>query len=190
MLGWKSSAWLYPKQTGNPGRDRNACTVQFACFLLASAVSAVAILDVVSHEPAETPLLVFAVAGLVAAMIMNRAGRWEWAARTAVSTVLLTAMLLVFEARDGFRSLAMLLFPGMLLLSVMLLDRASYMITASIVLVAVAAMGVAERQGLTRFSKHRRRKCLRSRVHSKAIYTRASRPKSTCGPRRGQRLHQ
>ena len=39
--------------------------------------------------------------------------------------MLLTAMLLVFEARDGFRSIAMLVFPGMLLISVMLLDRAS-----------------------------------------------------------------
>ena len=151
MFGWKSRSWFYPKPTGDPGRDRNARTVQFACFLLAFAVSAVAILNVISGEPsAETPILVFAVAGLVAAMIMNCAGRWEWAARTAFLAVLLTAMLLVFEAHDGFRSLAMLVFPGMLLLSVMLLDRASYMITAGIVLVAVAALGIAERQGLTR----------------------------------------
>jgi PAS domain-containing protein len=38
----------------------------------------------------------------------------------------------------------------MLLLSVMLLDRASYFITAGIVLLAVAALGIAERHGLTR----------------------------------------
>jgi hypothetical protein len=50
----------------------------------------------------------------------------------------------------------MLVFPGMLLLSVMLLDRASYMITAGIVLVAVAALGIAERQGLTRAVPHMR----------------------------------
>ncbi len=87
-------------------------------------------------------------------MVMNRAGNWEWAARTAFLAVLLTAMLLVFEARDGFRSLAMLVFPGMLLLSVMLLDRASYMITAGMVLVAVAALGIAEKQGLTRAIPH------------------------------------
>jgi PAS domain S-box-containing protein len=150
MLGWKSSSWFYPKPTGDPGRDRNARTVQFACLLLASAVSTVTILNVIARELGETPLLVFAVAGLVAAMIMNRVGRWEWAARTAFLAVLLTAMLMVFEARDGFRSLAMLLFPGMLLLSVLLLGRASYMITSGIVLVAVSAMGMAEKQGLTR----------------------------------------
>ena len=103
-----------------------------------------------AREPQETPLLVFAVAGLVAAAVMNRAGRSDWAARTAFLAVLLTAILLVFEARDGFRSHAMLVFPGLLLISVMLLDRASYVTTAGIVLVAVAALGIAVKQGLTR----------------------------------------
>ncbi len=150
MSNRKLAVWFYPKQTGDPGRDRNSRTVQVACFLLASAISTVVILNVISRETAETPLLVFAVAGLVVAMIMNRAGMWDWAARGAFSAVLLTATLLVFEARDGFRSLAMLMFPAMLLLSVMLLDRASYMITAGTVLLAVTVIGMAERQGLTR----------------------------------------
>ncbi|HEV3118217.1 MAG TPA: PAS domain S-box protein, partial [Gemmataceae bacterium] len=150
MSGWNLAVWFYPKQTGDPGRDRNARTVQFACFLLASAVSAVAILNVMDSKPGETPLLVFGVAGLAAAMIVNRAGRWQWAARTAFSAVLLTAMLLVFEARDGFRSHAMIVFPGTLLLAVLLPDRTSYMITAGTLLLAVSAIGMAERQGLTR----------------------------------------
>src|SRR5579864_3026134 len=155
MLGWKSRSWFYPKPTGDPGRDRNARTVQIACFLLAFAVSAVAILNVINGElSAETPILFFAVAALVAAMVTNRAGNWEWAARTAFLAVLLAAMLLVFEARDGFRSFAMLVFPVMLLISVMLLDQASYMITAGMVLVAVAALGIAEKQGLTRAIPH------------------------------------
>ena len=157
MLGWKSRSWFYPKPTGDPGRDRNARTVQFACFLLAFAIGAVTILNVMNGEPsAETPILFFAAAGLVAAMVTNRAGSWEWAARTAFLAVLLTAMLLVFEARDGFRSFAMLVFPGMLLLAVMLLDRASYMTTAGIVLVAVAVLGIAEKRGLTRAIPHTR----------------------------------
>jgi hypothetical protein len=65
MLGWKSRSWFYPKPTGDPGRDRNTRTVQFACFLLAIAVSAIAILNVMSGEPsAETPILVSVMAGL------------------------------------------------------------------------------------------------------------------------------
>jgi PAS domain S-box-containing protein len=107
-------------------------------------------LNISAGENQETPILGFAVAGLVAAMVVNRAGRWEWAARIAFTAVLMTALLMVYDARDGFRSLAMLLFPAMLLLSVLLLDRVSYMITSGAVLVAVSAMGIAERQGLTR----------------------------------------
>src|ERR1700746_292078 len=95
LMSDRISSWFYPKPTGDPGRDRNARTIQFACFLLAFAVSAVTILNVISGETsAETPILVFAVAGLVAAMVTNRPGR-GWAARTAFLAVLLTAMLLV-----------------------------------------------------------------------------------------------
>src|SRR5215472_9818854 len=149
MLDLKLSSWFYPKPTGDPGRDRNARTLQFACFLFAFAVGTVAILNVIAHEPSETPVLVFAVAGLIFAGVMNRSGRWVAAALIAFLAMLLTAILLVLEARDGFRSHAMLVFPGLLLISVMLLDRASYLTTASIVLLAVAALGIAEKHGFT-----------------------------------------
>jgi PAS domain-containing protein len=153
MLDRKSSSWFYPKSTGDPGRDRNARTLQFSCYLLAFAIGGVAILNVIFQGTQENPLLVFAVAGLLAAAVLNRAGRSDWAARTAFLAVLLTAVLLVFEARDGFRSHAMLVFPGLLLISVMLLDRVSYVTTAAIVLVAVAALGIAVKQGLTRATR-------------------------------------
>jgi len=150
MLDLKLSSWFYPKPTGDPGRDRNARTLQFACFLFAFAVGTVAILNVIAHEPSETPVLVFAVAGLIFAGVMNRSGRWVAAALIAFLAMLLTAILLVLEARDGFRSHAMLVFPGLLLISVMLLDRAFYLTTAGMVLMAVAALGIAEKHGLTR----------------------------------------
>jgi PAS domain S-box-containing protein len=149
MLDRKWSSW-YPKSTGDPGRDRNARSLQFSCFLLASAVGLIAILDAFGQGPQETGLLVFAAVGLLAAAPINRAGRSDWAGRTAFLAVLLTAVLLVVEARDGFRSHAMLVFPGLLLISVMLLDRASYVTTAGIVLVTVASLGLAVKQGLTR----------------------------------------
>ncbi len=150
MLDRKSSSWFYPESTGDPGRDRNARTLQFSCFLLAFAIGVVAMLDAIGNGPQETPRLFFAAAVLVAASVMNRVGWSDWAARTAFLAVLSTAILLVFDARDGFRSHAMLIFPGLLLISVMLLDRAYYVMTAGIVLVAVAALGIAVRQGLTR----------------------------------------
>jgi PAS domain S-box-containing protein len=143
------SFWLLPKPTGDPGRDRNALTLQLACLLFALAVGLVAALDLIEREPTELPLLGMAMVGLVAAAVMNRVERWKWAGWTAFLSVLLTAIMLVVEARDGFRSHAMLLFPGLLLTSVMLLDRISYMATAGTVLLTVAALGIAEIYGLT-----------------------------------------
>jgi PAS domain-containing protein len=141
---------LYPKPSGDLGRDRNARTIQFVCFLLAFAVGVVLLVSAIEREWQEMPLLVFAIAGFVAAAVMNRAGRSNWAGRTAFLVVLLSAILLVFHAHDGFRSHSMLIFPGLLLISVMMLDRASYAMTASIVVVAVAALGIAVKVGLTR----------------------------------------
>ena len=150
MLGWKSSSWFYPKPTGDPGRDRNARTLQFSCFLLALAVCAVMIVSAIDREWQEMPLLVFGVTGFVAAAVLNRAGRSDWGGRTAFLIVLMGAILLVFHARDGFRSHSMLFFPGLLLISVMMLDRGSYVTTAGIVVVTVAALGIAVKHGLTR----------------------------------------
>jgi PAS domain S-box-containing protein len=150
MLDRISSSWFYPKSTGDPGRDRNVRTLQFSCFLLAFAVGAVLIVSAIGREWQQTPLLVSAITGLVAAVVMNRAGRSDWAGRTAFLIVLLSAIVLVFRAHDGFRSHSMLLFPGLLLISVMMLDRASYVTTAGIVVVAVAALGIAVKHGLTR----------------------------------------
>src|SRR4051794_25525160 len=114
MVERKSSTLFHIKSTGDPGRDRNARTLQFSCFLLAFAIGLVGILNLLSKGSSrETPLLLFASASLIVAAGINRAGRSDWAARTAFLSVLLTAVLLVFEARDGFRSHAMLVFPGL-----------------------------------------------------------------------------
>src|SRR5215831_2472723 len=142
------SLWFYPKPTGDIGRDRNARTLQFSCLLFVVALGAIAVADMIAGELVPLPILLAAV-GLFGAAAMNRAGRSVWAGRTAVLVLMLGAILLVFEARDGFRSHAMLVFPGLLLISVMLLDRASYVATASAVLLAVAALGIAEKHGLT-----------------------------------------
>jgi PAS domain S-box-containing protein len=143
-----SSSWFYPKASGDVGRDRNARTLQFSCLLFASALGIISVLDTIAGEQVPLPLLLSAV-GLFAAVVMNRAGRTVWASRTAVLVLILGAILLVLEAHDGFRSHAMLVFPGVLLISVMLLDRASYLTTAIIVLLSVAALGIAEKRGLT-----------------------------------------
>ena len=150
MSNRKLSSWFYPKPTGDPGRDRNARTLQFSCFLLALVVCAALIVSAISRELQEMPLLIFVITGLVAAAVMNCAGRPDWTGRTAFLVVLFGAILLVFRAHDGLRSHSMLFFPGLLLISLMMLDRGSYVTTAGIVVVAVAALGIAVKHGLTR----------------------------------------
>jgi PAS domain S-box-containing protein len=149
MLDRKLQSWFYPEPTGDVGRDRNARTLQFTCLLFAFAIALVAVLDAIARERVELPILVMAVVALVAAAAMNRAGMSAWPARVSILAVLLTAILLVLEARDGLRSHAMLVFPGLLLISMTLLDRKSYVTTAVIVLLAVAALAIAETHGLT-----------------------------------------
>ena len=149
MLDRKSQFWFYPEPTGDVGRDRNARTLQFSCLLFASALAAVALLNTIEGEQIPWPILL-SVAGLVASAALNRVGRSAWAGRTSISVLMVGAGLLVFEAHDGFRSQAMLMFPALLLLTVMLLDRTSYIAIAGVVLLAVAALGIAEMDGITR----------------------------------------
>jgi len=148
MSDHKPQSWLFPKQRGDVGRDRNAWTIQFTCLLFAFVIGAVLVVDTITGDQVPRPILAMAV-GLAAAAVMNRAGRSAWAARIIILIMLSGTILLVLEAHDGFRSHAMLVFPGLLLISVMLLDRGSYVTTAGIILLAVAALGIAERHGLT-----------------------------------------
>ena len=122
MLDRKAQYRFYPKSTGDVGRDRNARTLQFACFLFTFAIALIAVLNTIAKERVELPILVLAVVALIGAAAMNRAGMSAWAARITILAVLLTAVLLVLQASDGFRSHAMLAFPGLLLISVPLLD--------------------------------------------------------------------
>ena len=148
MAGRTLSLWFYPEATGDPGRDRNARTLQFACFLFAVAIGIAVALDILSRQPVPTQLVCVVLGALCAASVLNRARQPTWAGRIVILALLLCAILRVVHAKDGFRSHAMLMFPGLLLLAVMLLDRASYLTTAGIVILIVAALGVAEKHGL------------------------------------------
>jgi PAS domain S-box-containing protein len=142
-------SWFYPRSTGDISRDRNARTLQFSLLLFVFALGAIAALDVISGARVPTPILIAAL-GLAAAVAANRQGKPAWARQTFILVLTLGATLLVAEARDGFRSHAMLVFPGLLLISVMLFNRRAYVITAAGVLLIVAGLGIAEIWGLTR----------------------------------------
>jgi PAS domain S-box-containing protein len=145
------SFWLFPTPTGDVGQDRNARTLQVACYVFAVGFALVAFLNSISGEQVNLPLHLSAVLGLVASAILNKTGNWKWAVRLAVFFALLNVITLVLEARDGFRSHAMVAFPGLLLLSVLLFDRASYFVVSALILLSVAALGIAEIHGLAPF---------------------------------------
>lgn len=135
---------FYPKSTGDAALDRNARTLQHACLIGILALAITTLLGRVDMRPGVPLGLVVSILSLLLAAWLNRLGKWEWGARTAIAAMLTTAVLMVVEARDGFRSHAMLLFPGTLLLAVMLLDRISYTVASIAAGLAVTGLGIAE----------------------------------------------
>jgi PAS domain S-box-containing protein len=55
---------------------------------------------------------------------------------------------MVMGAHDGFRAITMLVFPGLLLIAVMLLPAGDYLVLAGVTLLTVTGLGVAEIYGL------------------------------------------
>lgn len=136
---------IYPTLTGDRAADRSARTIQNVC-LMAIVVLALSTLPVFSSAWQRLESFFF-LALLLCAMVLNRAGRWVWAARVSVSSLLLTAVVAMIQAQDGFRSHAVILFPGLLVLAIVLLDRTSYFVVGACTVVAAVGLGVAEMQG-------------------------------------------
>jgi len=103
MLNRQPSSLFHIESTGDPGRDRNARTLQFSCYLLAFAIGLVAILNLIATGPPHETLLLLFPAGSLVAGRQSR-GKVGLGGADGLLSVLLTAVLLVFQARDGFRS--------------------------------------------------------------------------------------
>ena len=101
-----SFSWLYPTPTGDPGRDRNARTLQFAILILGSSILLTLIVNLLTGDHREAYLLGVPVAGLIAAAAVNRSGDSRWAARIAFLSVILSAVLLVADARVALQEAA------------------------------------------------------------------------------------
>src|SRR5271157_1027766 len=143
-----SGAWWRPRLTGDPGGDHHAVTIHHGCIIVSLAFAAAIVHSAgwrAGHRLA--PLVTGEVAAL-AALVLNYFGQWAWAARLAVFGALIADAFLAAQSRDGFRSIAMLGFPGILVIAVMLLRAADYLVLASATLLTVTALGVAEIHGL------------------------------------------
>ena len=142
-----SAAWWYPRPTGDPGRDRHARSIHFGCMVLSIAFALVLVQSALRHGELLLPEI-SAELMVLGALVLNHLGKWVWAARLGTYGVLVATAFMVMGAHDGFRAITMLVFPGLLLIGVMLLPAGDYLVLAGATLLTVTGLGVAEIYGL------------------------------------------
>ncbi|MCX6632736.1 MAG: PAS domain S-box protein [Candidatus Solibacter sp.] len=84
----------------------------------------------------------------VAALILNYVGKSFWAARIGAFGVLVALAFMVTGSNDGFHSIAMVCFPGLIVVAVMMLGKVDYLVLAFATLLTATGLGVAEIQGV------------------------------------------
>src|SRR4051795_3582650 len=99
-------------------------------------------------------LLATEAASLVA-VVFNQRGKAEWAAGTLSWAGLLCGCGMVYFSREGYRDLALLLFPAMLATAALLLSRRPYIRYAIFVIVAATILIFLQVHGLNRFTTQR-----------------------------------
>jgi PAS domain S-box-containing protein len=85
-------------------------------------------------------IIVFQELCVLAALWLNRSKRLEWAGRVAAGGVLATATLMTAGSADGFHDVALLIFPGALIVAAMLTDFRFYVGFAGLTLGIVAML--------------------------------------------------
>ena len=110
--------------------------------LLAAAPPGIGIAMMGDHRRAR--IIVLQELCLLAALWLNRLKKLEWAGRVAAIGVLATATLMVAGSPDGFHDVALLVFPGAVILAALLADFRFYCAFAGLTLVIVIALA-AER---------------------------------------------
>ncbi len=143
-----SAAWRYARFTGDPGGDRHAVSIHFGCVVLAMAFAVVIVRSALWERGSELVPMAAGELLVLAAVVLNYAGKWIWAIRLCALAVLFAVTCEVIGARDGFRTIAMLSFPGLLLIAIMLLRAVDYVVLALATLLTVTCLGVAEIHGL------------------------------------------
>ena len=139
--------WWHPRPTGDPSGDRHALSIHYGCVVVFCVFGLVIVRSLWRYGHVAAPIAIGELAA-IAALALNYAGHWRWAARVGSYGVLLSVALLVTQARDGYRSITMMCFPAPLLIAVMLLRTRDYIILAVTTLATVTALGVAEIHGL------------------------------------------
>jgi PAS domain S-box-containing protein len=85
-------------------------------------------------------IIVFQELCVLAALLLNRLKRLEWAGRVAAGGVLATATLMAAGSADGFHDVALLIFPGALIVAAVLTEFRFYVVFTGLTLVIVTTL--------------------------------------------------
>jgi two-component system, cell cycle sensor histidine kinase and response regulator CckA len=133
-----------PNSTHSPTPGDQPEVAHSLQFLYLATLIALVVSLALTKNPLERGLLAIAFTGVGLALVCNWRGFVNWGARLAVSSVLLTASLLSYTARDGFRSIAILIFPVSLVVAALLLEGSWYLGFTALALAIVGALGGRE----------------------------------------------
>jgi PAS domain S-box-containing protein len=132
--------WLAPAACSCERKAVLTRTFQITAWvtLLAAVPPGIGIAMMGDHRRAR--IIVFQELCLLAALWLNRLKKLEWAGRVAAIGVLASATLMVAGSPDGFHDVALLVFPGALIVTALLADFRFYCAFAELTLVIVIAL--------------------------------------------------
>jgi PAS domain S-box-containing protein len=100
------------------------------------------------HAVRGATTLLLTEAAALSALLLNRRGQTEWAARTLTAAGLMCACLMIYFSGSGYRDLTLLAFPAILATAALLLTRDYYRLYAAAVVLFPAGMILLQIHGL------------------------------------------
>src|SRR3954447_10652938 len=122
--------WLHlePKDSWDPEKRRVAGAVRALGVSFAAAILPALAFEWLQGWIWEFASLSVAEAGILLALILNRRGNVEGAARTLIAAGLVAGAGMVFFSGTGYKDLSLLLFPAILTAAALLLSLRAYVI--------------------------------------------------------------
>ncbi|SRR5579871_668476 len=128
-----------------PGTVREAISLARTLqHLLALILMGLGIGFLTSRQSADRWRIGIAFAGIVIALVYSLRGHRKLAVRISIATMLYFSSALAISASDGVRSIAILIFPGVLVVAALLLDPAWYLGLAVTTVIIVTGIGLRE----------------------------------------------
>jgi PAS domain S-box-containing protein len=139
---------MVPSDWGDPEHQRIAEAVRALGLGFGLVILPALYIQWTNHRVRGTTALLLTEAAVVAALLFNRCGKAEWAARTLTGAVSMCASGMLYFSGSGYRDLTMLSFPAILATAALLLSRRVYRLYAAGVVAFGAAMVLAQIYGV------------------------------------------